>query len=470
MKKLLIALLIAVAAVAVITPKIMGSQYQKQLTDVVNAINATPPYHATIVKSKNGWFGSQTTLQIEVNLKKVDPALASELKQSDVKSEFTIHAHYGPVIMDKGLKLALFSFDGQIQGNDLRKSIKWDKDTPLSTLSGIQTLDGKLTFQDTIAPFTATLPSESKSNVIFGGYQGHGSWANHHLTYDSKLDHASIQDTSTLEVKGLTTTLNFEGDLNDLTSGGLKNSDMTIKMAELRVDPLFTAKGLVFQANSQLNKANQVGNLAIKTNINHLDYQDENVSDFSMDVTLNQLNNQFFKDYVAFNQQLDPKNTADRTQAMTHFMHDHIGEFFKTTPELVINNVKGTLPNGKFNAQFDGHLTNPHDKMTFEQLSQPDYWLANADINTGIKADKTLVKALAEFAIEDQLANNPNIHSLSKQEYQQIVSHQADALIKQAMDQGAMVLKDGRYHIEISVKKGQALLNGKPSALLDGQN
>ncbi|MBJ7556202.1 DUF945 family protein [Marinomonas spartinae] len=470
MKKLLIALLIAVAAVAVITPKIMGSQYQKQLTDVVNAINATPPYHATIVKSKNGWFGSQTTLQIEVDLKKVDPSLANELKKSDFKSELTLQAHYGPVIMDKGFKLALFSFDGQIQGDDLRNSIKWDKNTPLFSLSGLQTLGGKLTFQDTIAPFTATLPSESKSNVIFGGYQGHGSWANHHLTYDSKLDHASIQDTSTLEVKGLTTTLNFEGDLNDLTSGGLKNSDMTIKMAELRVDPLFTAKGLVFQANSQLNKANQVGNLALKTNINQLDYQDENVSDFSMDVTLNQLNNQFFKDYVAFNQQLDPKNTADRTQAMTHFMHDHIGEFFKTTPELVINNVKGTLPNGKFNAQFDGHLTNPHDKMTFEQLSQPDYWLANANVSTAINADKALVKALAEFAIEDQLADNPNIHSLTTQEYNQLVSHQADVLIKQAMDQGAVVTKDGMYHLDISVKQGKALLNGKPSTLLDGQN
>ena len=468
MKKLLTALLVIVVAIIVIAPKMMGSQYQEQLTNVVTAINATPPYHAKVISTEDGWFGSTTTLQIEVDLAKVDPEFAKEFAQDKLKSDIVIHAHYGPLIFNDGMNLALFSVDAQIQGDDLRKTLTWDKNAPLFKLSGTQSLTGKLTFHDEIAPFTAVTPS-SKSNVSFSGYQGNGSWVNNHLTYESKLDDASIKDVSTMEVKGLTTKLNFDGTIDDLIKGGLSNSDMTIAMKELNIEPLFNAQGLIVTLNSQLDKASQVGSVGIKTDIANMSYQDETASDLSFDIALSRLNNVFFTDYAAFNQQLNQADEANKPAALADFLHKHTVQFFKTMPELVIKDAHGTLPEGKFNLQFDGRLNNTDDKTTLDQLSQPTYWLSNANMNAAMNADKALVQAIAHLAIEEQLASDPDINTLTTKEYNQLVSNQANVLIKQAMDQGAIVIKDGMYRIQLGVKDGKALLNGKPSALLDAQ-
>ncbi|MBJ7555869.1 YdgA family protein [Marinomonas spartinae] len=441
MKKLLGILVIVLAAVCIISPKIIAGQYQKQLESFIAYLNQSAGYHAKIESMDNSWFGSKANISVEVDPSTIDP----NSPIGSIKANIILDTHYGPLLFNKQSLIGLYSTQASIPADKARDTLVWDDNKPLYQLNITRGLTGNLTMADAIPSFT-----DKAKTLLFSGYSGSGENKNNTFHYQGALKNINIDDQQPASLKDLSVKLAMDTSV-DLNNGGLRDSDMTLKVGDIQVASKMAIKGLSINTHSDLDKKTQLGDIKISYGADSFSLPSVQVTNLSLVTELKNLNNAVLtKIYKELNNA--PDGTDPTNQKTIAVLQDNLGPFLASKPEFNISDFSGTLPEGSFKSSLTSKLADINDPKV-EDLFNPQFWKYYTISTANILVDAPLADKLAQQFVAKQAQVPVQLPQ---------VKQQAQMIIGNFVQQGLIKKEKDQYRTEISIKDGQLSVNNIP--------
>jgi uncharacterized protein YdgA (DUF945 family) len=466
MKKVLIFALVLIIAVALVGPKIVGSQLQGGIQDTVNAINKNPNYTASITSLESTWF--TTTAEVSIGLDM--PEYTGQVPV-DFSVNVNLNSHHGPILTRDGFAIAWLHTLIQTKSTETPEGLVLPVNKPFYQFKGITGLLGTTTYQDEVATINYTDP-ETGGTVVFSGLQGFGEISGSGLSYKATADsmNMAIENTLDFDVQGLTINVKSSESLAVMMSQGLYDANST-----LGID-VVTFKDLMLGTESrtvdtkltvltEYDRTNGMGNVKITTTIASLDTSDMALTDVNTVIELNKLQAKFLLAYQDFSNKM-MANIADPTQVendLQAFMQDHLLEQLQASPEYNISKLSGKI-NG---SEFDGKIMAKLSGVTELPMSleDPAFWMQHTVIDSKMKMQKGAAQFIATQVVSSQLLANPQFMQLGEEERTQIINQQVEGMLAGLVQQGMITLEDEEYITTFTMVGGAALLNGNPIPL-----
>lgn len=441
MKKLLGILVIVLAAVCLISPKIIAGQYQKQLESFIAYLNQSAGYHAKIESMDNSWFGSKANISVEVDPSTIDPNSAI----GPIKANIVLDTHYGPLLFNKQSLIGLYSTQASIPADKARDTLVWDDNKPLYQLNITRGLTGNLTLADAMPSIT-----NKDKTLSFSGYSGSGESKNDTLHYQGSLKNIDVSGKQPASLKDLA--LQFTMDTSgDLSSGGLRDSDMTLKVGDIQVASQMAIKGLSINTHSDLDKKTQLGDIKISYGAESFSLPSVQVTNLSLVTELKNLNSGVLtKIYKELNN--TPDGTDPTNQKTLAVLQDNLGPFLASKPEFNISDFSGTLPEGSFKSSLTSKLADINDPKV-ENLFNPQFWKYYTISKANILLDSPVADKLAQQFVANQAQVPVQLPQVKQQAQMVLASFIKQGLIKKEKDQ---------YRTDITMKNGQLSINNIP--------
>lgn len=190
MKKsaLVLGSLLVVGVIA--APKIVGYKISSSVNEVVDTINQTPGYSATVTTMDSGWFTTTANIEVTVDASKLATIL--DVKNGNPSLQIVLDASHGPFLGGEsaGLGWAVWSVD--VAGDSLREIADWEQGTSLYHMEGSAGLLGSVNYSQIIPAFTVETAIDD-TTVNFSGHQG--AYSGSDMAYNS-VDGTDITVTS----------------------------------------------------------------------------------------------------------------------------------------------------------------------------------------------------------------------------------------------------------------------------------
>lgn len=442
MKKIVGVLALIVVAACLITPKIIAPKYQGKVNDIVAYINQSAGYTASIESSETSWFGSKTTISLDFDMSEIDP----NSPIGPIKTQIVLDTHYGPLLFNQQGIIGLYSTQASIPAEKLREILTWDDKAPLYQLNIVSGLTGNLTIADNIPAF-----SNKAKTLEFSGYSGAGTNQDNTLSYLGTLKNVSIDEAVPSSIKDITLNLNMDTS-GDLSNGGLRDSEMTLKAGDIQVVSQADIKGLSIKANSNLDKKTQLASMKVSYLADAFKAANIEVTNLALVTELKNINNNVL---IKMNEQLtnasqDNKPLSEQKEITV--LQDNLGGLLASKPEFNIVDFSGTLPQGSFKSSLTSKLADIDDPQ-LEELFDPQFWKYYTIAKANILIDAPLATMMSEQFVAKQ-ARAPL--------YSPQVKQQAKMVLDSFVQQGLIKKEKDQYKTEISLKDGQASIYDLP--------
>jgi len=440
-KKLLGIVVIVIAAVCLISPKIIADQYQKQLESFVAYLNKSAGYQAKVESMNNSWFGSKANISVVLDPSKIDPNSAI----GPIKANIVLDTHYGPLLFNKQSLIGLYSTQASIPADKARDTLVWDNNRPLYQLNITRGLTGNLTMADAIPSFT-----DKAKTLSFSGYSGSGENKNNTFHYQGALKDISASGQQSASLKDLSIELAMDTSA-DLNNGGLRDSDMTLKVGDIQVASKLAIKDLSIATHSNLDKKTQLGNIKISYTADSFSLPSVQATNLSFVTELKNLNNSVLTTiYKELNN--TPNNTDLTNQQIMEVLQGNLKPFLASKPELNITDFSGTLPEGSFKSSLTSKLTDIKDPQ-IEDLFTPQFWKYEAIVKTDMLVDEPLANSWAQQFVARQAHVPVQLPQ---------VKQQAQMILAGFIQQGLIKKEKDQYRTDITMKDGQISVNDIP--------
>ena len=461
MKKVLLSVA-AIAAIATLsTPQIISSKLQQQTLEYIENINALPLYKAEIIESDFGWLRSQAKVKLALDFSELlkDQPNTQDLEPLELVVDLDVK--HGP-ILSSGLNLSEFSV--AINGEEYKDTLNWDTSKALyklnakvdtfGTLSYVdespemsyvnaegmelylepykgeaKTVDGVLIHSGVLPRLTVNTPQFSMAieNIVMGTelFQPLGSYFSYDSVpvYNAKMEFGDWQVLST----------------NDQPVVDLKNFSLVMKSA-LDEDQHIARGELAYRLESFNAMGYKGEDLELAIEINNLDEQSY--------IQLNKL-------FATTSMSADPEKPFEPLLA---FFQENLLAILKPQPELNITSLKGTLPEGKFNAHLNAKIENVTDAPS--DMKALSFWLGHLNADSKVKIAKPLMGVVARQIVLMQISQHPSMANATPQEINQLAEQQAPSFVAMLEAQGTLVADGDNYLVDFELENKQAKLNG----------
>lgn len=458
-------ILLSGAAVAVLatlsTPQILSSNIQQQTLQYVDTINALPLYKAEIIESDFGWLTSQAKVKVALDFSEVLTDQAAFQDMEPLELVVDLDVKHGP-ILSSGANLSEFSV--AINGDNYKDTLNWDTNKPLYQLNAKVDAFGNLSYVDK-SPEISYANAEGME-LYLDPYKGEAK------TIDGVLTHSGVLPTLTVNTQQFSMSIqnivmstelfqplsNYFGyDSVPVYNAKLDFSDWQILAPNSQPIVDLTNFSLAMKSDLDEDKAVASGELAYRLeSFNAMGYHGE---DLELVLEMNNLDEQ---SYIELNRLFAtasvPADPEKPFEYLLTFFQDNLLAILKPQPELNITSLKGTLPEGKFNAHLNAKIENVTEAPA--DLKELSFWLGHLNADSKVQIAKPLMGMVARQIIMTQMTNHPSMAQATPQEIQQAVEQQVPAFIGMLEAQGTLVADGENYLVDFELENKQAKLNG----------
>ncbi|QSX33309.1 DUF945 family protein [Shewanella avicenniae] len=466
MKKVLLIGAVVVAAAVVAAPKLGSARFDQQLKLVVDKINQTPGYKATLISHQSGWFSADSSIELGLDLAQIARFNQSDLLAALPALSVTSHLHtqFGPLLFNDKAALGWYSTQLTIAGEQLRDKLTWDANRPLLSIEYAAAFGDAFYMQDSIAPFSFKDDLE-EIQLSFSGYQGQGSWIGRDLSYQGlaeKMDISLPEDEIHIGNIGLATTADVN--LAELMSRHGYDAKTSVSVDYIDTFQLQLEKFLL-AFESQVNKSNDTSAVSMSLSLDKATYMASALSNLALNFSLENIDNAFVKDYVKFIEQLSGNtDPAQMQQQLAQFVMPKLPQLLGKSPRVQLS-LSGNLPQGSLIANVDTSVVNTDSSLSPAQLIDEQFWLQHLKAQLHAKADEDVATLIAGLVLKQQLASSSQFAEMPAEQQQQLINGQSGLMLQQLLQQGMLTQEEGTFSISASLEDGIANLNGLPIPL-----
>lgn len=471
MKKVILAVVV-IAILGAGIPFYAGIRAQQELDRVVDLIDSSPAYAASWQTYNKGWLTTQARLVVSLDL-----AVAGKPEEKiDIPLDIAID--HGPLISDEEAKVGWFSYAVTLpeeQSEYLKELVETKSGDELLSNKGYVDLSGTVTFRDQIQAFVA---KDDGFNIDYAGYSGKGTVSSSGLmvygassnkvkfSADDSEGTAVVVDIDALKIQ-------YEADFGKLLPG----SNLMPSKAEMTIPAITVTAG---DKKSSLNNSRLLAAVELPKNSGTVDIKvvmsvasgqlgDKAFSNAVMDLGYNNISLMLMDRYVSMMEEMVNAQTPDPDK---YFSEDVLREAISHTPEFVLNKLEITLPEGAFNGNFTIKMQEVDGVDPAMLKTNPMAMINGISIDLLAQMDKGLAEKMAylqaQSGIEAQLQAEKEAGSegeYSDEQKEEMITAQAGMTLQMLIGQGLIVEENGRYQGSFQFKKGETLINGKPSQL-----
>lgn len=469
MKKTLLIGASIIVLVSAIAPKFVSNSFNQKLDSFVELINQNPAYSASIKNRTSTWFSSTATMNIGLDSSAFSQGSAPELQDAfaDMSVEVEVDAQHGPILTQNGLTLGWLTWTATINGNTMRETIEFDENTPFYQITALTNLFGSTHLSDKIPSFTMK-DEEVFTQLSFSGWTGTGSFSGSHANYQGMLETITASSVfGEFELNQWGFDSNIQGDLMNAMAGNFYDSTMSMKIQDIIFEQASdqaktTVTEFEMNAVSDFDETTSLLDTQVSLSLKDLTAAELNLSLVSVNIELNNLQEQFFKAYQTLMNELG-KEPEKMQENLDNFMQTELLGQLQAEPEFNISSFEAKINQGNIT----GSLNNKIQQVTQlpDAIESPAFWLQHLVSNGQINADKSAALWLATDSMKSQIKADPNAASMTEEDINNIALQQAPAMLQGMQQQGMFIETATGYQLQFSLKDGQALLNGNPMPL-----
>lgn len=468
MKKSLIIVSGVIVAGAVLLPGYVSSQFEQNLQNMLNALDANPAYTAKLVSIDNGFYSSKAVVEVGLDMQSMSGGEAFPEAPFSGTMKLDVVSSYGPILFGEHSGLGWVKSTATFSGESLREDIAWEQGKPLCQGSYKKNLFGSIEYTDQCEAFESH-SDNSDVSFTFSGYEGEGSTSGGVFDYEGKASAFTFEQSQmAAELNSLAIDIKYDGDLTNMLNSDLVDSEMSMSLDFMSVAdssglPGFSMEKFETFFASKVDKTKQQADMQVDYKMGSLEAGDVQMKDIDLQVEFNRLDTKLLTAMQKLNQQLDqsdPEKVLEQYQAL---MDEHLLGALKAAPEMKITKFTGEVADGKFDATANMQIVNVEQLP--ELINDPSFWFTHMQSNAKVVMDEAFVEYMAKSMLESQLAANPQTAELTPDQLQQIIAQQTPAMIAGFEQQGMFVKTDNGYETTFTMENGQAELNGVPIPL-----
>ncbi|WP_416305598.1 YdgA family protein [Neptunicella sp. SCSIO 80796] len=464
MKKLILAIIVIVALVAGIGPKIVAGNVDTQLNDVVAKLDSSPGYQAEIIEIQQSWFSTQAKIKLGLDMSAMPNAQDNPILQEwgELAIIVDFDATHGPVLIGEQAGLGWAAWSVTYQGDNLRDKLDWTDSTPFYQLQARANLLGSSYYQDRVVPFNVSSDS-SNATLTFSGFQGEGNYSGGELTYNGLTESLLVNaDDVDANMHNLSVDMNMTGDLLQAFEGALYDSAAQVAIEHIefsnkQLDQQGGMDNFYLKTQSIVNADKTLADVKLGYGVGKFNVNDYQGSDAVLDVELNNLSAELVQQYQ---QQMQTINSQDPEQIMAQmndFIQQHLLAQLKANPEFNITRLSATLPEGKFNSH--AHISFSGIDALPDDLQDASFWLKHLKVIGKIDADKAIAEMIAHKVMQSQFKANPQTAEMDEAQLQSIIQQQTPVMLGNFVQQGLLVETEQGYTSDITIENGTAKIN-----------
>ncbi len=500
--KKILGLIVGIILIFVITPYFIGNIAKKNFTELAKEISQIPGYSLEIQTYDQGWFSARAVISYGFDEHTLNILGASIDEQEDFDKDaydflkdgfvFDITIAHGPVTFQNGVNFALMSLSGTLQDIDHPEYYAIKENNSLASIFDIfasVSYLGNINFTASIPAFKTDNASEMAKNKnlkqIKMNFEG--------MNFQGNINSAIDEYTASFNLSGLSfQTSDASLSLKDIKghANGYKVNELlwlgkgSTKLGHINFsEPMKNISFLVNDITSEYNldkESETALTMYFSTRVSGFTSQ-ARVSDFAsqaielkniiVDMNINHISLEAITDYArsiqdSYQSQDGKTPTAEQTAANIQNIAARAGEkILKGSPELVINKLDFLMNDGFYKSR--GILS--FDGTTFEniaELSDPVALNKRLTITSNIAFDTPLAKAIATITLKKQLAaGGVDVASMPSEQIDQMINVQVTTALQTFINQGYLTQDGEEYSLDLVVKDGVRLINGKPLAI-----
>ena len=461
MNKVAVIGLAAIFVSAISTPKIISSQLEQQTLDIVKQVNAIPYYKAELLDANFGWLSSEAKVKVGLDFSSL-AAQQPELKDLEaLEVVFDIDYSHGPLLAS-GFNLA--NFNVSLNSDGITENLNWDKAQPLYQLTAKTDLFGNLSYRDK-SPKMSYINSDGLEFMV-DAYQGQATSENGQLIHKGVLP---LMTFTSPELAMSVTDLVMDTELSQPLTSYFNYDSIPVYSASVMFgnwqfrtandEPVASLNKLLMTMTSDLDETTRLasGELAYKLNdFAVMGYEGQNLE------LVMETNNWDEQSYIKLNKMflMPSEGTDSDTQIdqIISFLQDNLLDILRPNPEFNITSLKGSLPEGDFNANLMAKVENV--ESTPNTLTDIKFWLSHLNVNSHVEIAKPLFEMVARQIVMSQLVNHPSLADATPEELNQAVEQQTPSFIGMLQAQGTIITKGDIYLLDFELADQQAKLNG----------
>ena len=469
MKKTLLAAAIALATASVVTPKYVATQFDAELESAFKKINDSGSVILTIEKKDIGWFSSSVdaTFAINAELFEADPEMKASFESMKLAQgiPFNIAAKHGPFLFTDQASLGGLQAVMTVAADVIPEKVEFDRTQPF--FKSVYTVDfnGSVVFEEAMQAISFT---EDEGQFVLHAYKGKGTSSANGTEY--KGGTAGIEmvtdDMTIFEAKNLGISTSMKEDFFSVLGQPAFNGDAKItlesfKLADAIMDgQKFDLQGFSIGVGSAYESSDDLASILVNYHFDQVNIAEIDMSDMNIDLSLKNIKMQAMNELQQFSTQLqsgalDP----DLEEKVKSLLLDLVSH----APEFGFTNISTTFPEGKMNLDMNVAVQ-PFDSFP-EPGANPAEFSKNFSGVANAFVDHGAALHIAEMSLTRQLRQNPDMQSMSDDEFNAIVKQHAPGMLQTFEQQGLMTKTEKGYEFHASFKDGVATLNGNPVPL-----
>lgn len=468
MKKVVLSGLAIVAVVVLVTPRIVGLQFESKVQEIVSSINQMPVYQANVNSLQSGWFSS--TAEISIGMKMPD-TMTEGMPPIDLSFNLLVEGAHGPVLLSDGFSLGWLFTKIQTNAKQLPEGLVAQDAAPIYMFEGITGFSGSTSYNDAVAALSYT-DADTSMILEFSGMTGTGEVSAEKLVYESAASSLNIEIPSALifNMNELTIDVDAEAGIVQFFNQELYDSVANISVASMDVNNptnsnSSTMTNLSVDIVSDFDEASDLGDVKIATRLASVESQDMSLKDFVLDIEFKNLQGEFIKAYNKLTGDMldlvnDPEASA---QAMDNFMDEYLLSQLQAEPEYNLTAISGKIDDSEFNGMILAKIAGVSEMPV--SIEDQSFWLQHAVVDSKLTMQKGAALYVASQMVKAQVAGNPQFMAMNPEEQSQLISQQAEATLVGLEQQGMISINEEDYQVVFTMQNAEAILNGNPIPL-----
>jgi uncharacterized protein YdgA (DUF945 family) len=467
MKKIsLIAILVALLVVFLISPKIVGNKFNTELDDSIALVNsALPFYNITVSERNQGWFSTQATINVSLDLAQL--TASSQPDVENISVDVSLGAQHGLLLTQSGLGLGWLDWQWSIAlpnnpdayeiitteaENILAGQGRWGLGDSINSVGNVPDMDIRLGSNDTFFSLSAMEVETSWD----------GNLLVQRVTKPSSLK-LMVKDQEMLVMSdiGLESTVqtsnyaDMQAYLKQMLEVGLYDGELVFSIGEMTVkhqdrDIDFALNDFQMILKSSLNQEDNSADLLLAYLAKTIDIPAYQISDAVFEIEFKGMQESFVRELNSLNKEMS-QNPEKLPEFLENFVQTHVLEQLKAEPQLNINKFNFTLNDSSLTSYANTSVTGVAELPA--KMQDPAFWLQHGILDLKINVQEALAKQLARIYLSTEITDA------------EAIEQQLPAVLEMYVAQGMLVKTEAGYELSLTLKDSQLNLNGNPIPL-----
>lgn len=470
MKKLGLALVAALAIVLLGAPFATGMLTESNLTQRVEAIDASPSLGATIVAYERGWTRSRVELELTLGPQYAGRLEAAGIDPAAAKLPIVVEILHGPISVADGFHAGMTRIVAHPDPEwSLAQTAMQRYGMPyIFEFRGQSGFGSRFDFEADVPPVDYAGP---EGEILFSGLDVSGFAAGNQLVIGASSDRLSYQSmfaSGSIDSIMYSAEYAFRGEDWPVSTTELAVGGIVATSPLLGAEPLFEGHDIRISAGVALDPAGETIEVTTHYAAGSVSAGEEfALSDAELGVTLGNLDAELVREYSALAAALRDGDT-ETMDVLASSAEELSQQIVMSEPRASLDPIRFSMPEGSF----EGNVTATIDSSAIPAGQPADLRdLAVLMTVLGVSADasvsKPLAQRLAVMALEGRImaTARESDETLTPDQIRDIAGAQAGLILLNLVGQGFLADNGDAYSSSLRFQSGGVTINGAPLPL-----